>query len=115
MTLRLQKKVNLSFIIEVKSFPRQLIKVIALKLSRSFTSPLFLYIGLIMPIVQLSGIIPESKTRLKIFLKTRIYSEGEFFRYSFKTLSSPGDLLFFSPFNASTISFSVISPFKISL
>jgi hypothetical protein len=45
-----------------------------------------------MPIVQLSGIIPESKTRLKIFLKTRIYSEGEFFRYSFKTLSSPGDL-----------------------
>ena len=39
---------------------------------------LFLYIGLIIPIVQ-HGIIPVSMTRLKIFLEPWIYSEGNSF------------------------------------
>ena len=59
-----EKKFNLVLIIEVNNFPKQLISVIALKLSGSVGQPLFLYTGTMIQVVQVSGIIPVSNTRL---------------------------------------------------
>jgi hypothetical protein len=44
--------------------PKQLINVIALKLSGSVGHPLFLKTGIIIPVVQVSGIIPVSRKRI---------------------------------------------------
>jgi len=49
---------------EVNNFPRQLIRVIARKLSGSVGHPLFLKIGFMTPQVQFSGIIPVFSTML---------------------------------------------------
>ena len=57
-------------------------------------SPLFLYNGLITPIVQLVGIIPVSRTMLNSFSNTGISSSRKYFINSFSMLSTPGDLLF---------------------
>ena len=60
----------------------------------SFTSPLFLYNGLIIPIVQSEGMIPESRMTLKSLTITEISSFGQCFMNSFSILSMPGALLF---------------------
>ena len=52
---------NLSFKIAVNSLPRQLSMVIGRKFLGSKGLPLFLYIGLILPISQISGKKPVSK------------------------------------------------------
>jgi hypothetical protein len=51
----------------VKSLPRQLDMVIGRKLFGSYLFPLFLNIGLMLPINHISGIIPVSKITLNNF------------------------------------------------
>ena len=75
---------NLELIIEVNNFPRQLINVIALKLSGSVGLPLFLKTGLIIPLVQLSGMIPESKTKLNSLQYIETSIGGEFLNIHLK-------------------------------
>jgi hypothetical protein len=58
---------SLSFNIDVKSLPRQLDMVIGRKLFGSYLFPLFLNIGLMLPINHISGIIPVSKITLNNF------------------------------------------------
>jgi hypothetical protein len=58
---------SLSFKIAVNILPRQLRMVIGRKFLGSKGLPLFLYIGLILPISQISGKKPVSKIKLNIF------------------------------------------------
>ena len=51
----------------MKSLPRQLDMVIGRKLFGSYLFPLFLNIGLMLPINHISGIIPVSKIALNNF------------------------------------------------
>ena len=62
----LENNVKHLFNMEVNSLPKQLTYVIALQISGSSGSSLFVYTGKIIPIDQLSGIIPLSNTKLKI-------------------------------------------------
>ena len=58
---------SLSFKIAISSLPRQLRIVIGRKFLGSKGFPLFLYIGLILPINQISGENPVAKIKLNIF------------------------------------------------
>ena len=60
-------------------------------------SPLFLYrsIGRIIPLLHMSGKIPEFQISLNNLQITCNIFSGTFFRYSFKILSNEDDLLFF--------------------
>jgi hypothetical protein len=52
----------------VNTFPKQLIKVIALYFFGSFELPFFLKIGVITPTDQLTGTTPLSNNKVKQFL-----------------------------------------------
>jgi hypothetical protein len=73
---------SLSFKIAANSLPRQLRMVIGRKFLGSKGLPLFLYIGLIPPISQISGKKPVSKKRRNYFvrlstLRRRLTLSGE--------------------------------------
>ena len=74
-------------------------------------SPLFLYSGLIIPIVQSDGMIPESRMTLKSLTMTEINSSGQCFMNSFSILSIPGALLFFNALMCLLISSNVKATF----
>ena len=86
------------FIIDVNSFPKQLNKVMGRLFSGAFGSPLFLYIGLTTPIVQLFGIIPVPSIKLNNLMWTGSRMWTVEFTCSFTMLSDPGDFLRFSSF-----------------
>ncbi len=77
-------------------------------------SPFFLYRGLIIPIVQSDGMIPESRITLKNLTMIDISSFGQCFMNSFSMLSIPGDLLFFKDLMCLLISSNVNATFIVS-
>ena len=97
---------------EVNSLPKQLTNVIALQFSGSSGSPLFLYIGKIISIDQLSGTIPLSNTKLKILQYILLITGDITLRYSLAIPSILDAFLFFKYYIASLISVSVISEFN---
>ena len=57
---------------------------------------IYLYIGLITPILHCSGTIPDAEITLKSLVNMVVICRGDFFRNSFKIWSVPGLLLSFN-------------------
>ena len=96
---RSANSVSLLLIIDVKSLPKQLSRLMGLVFGE-FTFPFFLYMGKMFPTAQLSGTITVSNILLNIFVYIGKRKCDVLFICSFKILSMSGLLLFLKFFRA---------------